>query len=427
MTKEPKPLAGAAKKTTDYVLAVFKLGNGLVSLMSGLLAAVLILYSGYVLYDSFSTEYWAKASAWDLLKYKPEIMDSGVPDEGAEKLAAINQDYRAWLTIHDTAIDYPVVQGTDDLYYASHDVYGNVSLTGAIYLAAGNSGDFSDTYNLVYGHHMDNGAMFGALDQFLDAAYFKAHQTGVVVAGNRAYDVTLFAAVSTDAYESQIYSVGNRADQVISFLTGDRDRDAGLGTKVMVYDAKAADGAKKIIALSTCANATTNGRLVLFGRMDDHEVKPVILTVHYMDGQDHAFPDVQVEYRPGSNFRITSPQRPGYRVDVRIVRGTIWEDLELVVTYTPIPQKLVVRYQYLDGKQAAKTYSGTKLTGEEYNVSSPSIPGYVPMRVKVAGTMPGRSVEYTVIYVPEGWTVFDDPETPLGLETTYLQVGICYE
>ena len=49
------------------------------------------------------------------------------------------------------------------------------------------------------------------------------------------------------------------------------------------------------------------------------------------------------------------------------------------------------------------------------------------MRVKVAGTMPGRSVEYTVIYVPEGWTVFDDPETPLGLETTYLQVGICYE
>ena len=30
-------------------------------------------------------------------------------------------------------------------------------------LAAGNSPDFSDDYNLVYGHHMDNGAMFGGL------------------------------------------------------------------------------------------------------------------------------------------------------------------------------------------------------------------------------------------------------------------------
>ncbi len=264
--KNPTPTGGAAKKTVDAVLTALKIGNGLVSLMAGLLASVLILYSGYVLYDSFATEYGAYTSSWDLLKYKPAVLDEK-PSEGEDKLAEINEDYRAWLTVYDTTIDYPVVQGPDDLYYASHDIYRNSSLTGAIYLAAGNDGSFSDSYNLLYGHHMDNGAMFGSLDRFMDEAYFKAHQTGIVVTKSGIYDISFFAAVSTDAYEWEIYRAGNRAGEVLSFLTGDRSKDVGLGTEILVYDQEAAKGASKIIALSTCADAQTNGRLVVFGKM----------------------------------------------------------------------------------------------------------------------------------------------------------------
>ena len=265
--KNPTPTAGATKKTVDGVLTALKIGNSAVSLLAGLLAAVLILYSGYVLYDSFSTEYQAYSSAWDLLKYKPVVAEAGEPTDGAAALAAINKDYRAWLTIYDTTIDYPVVQGENDLYYASHDVYQNVSLTGAIYLAAGNSPDLSDSYNLVYGHHMDNGAMFGSLDKFMTEQYFRERREGLVVAGNAVYDVTLFAAIRTDAYESKVYFVGNRAGEVLSFLTGSRDQDVGVGTKVLIFDSEAAKDAEKIIALSTCADAETNGRLVVFGKM----------------------------------------------------------------------------------------------------------------------------------------------------------------
>lgn len=53
--------------------------------MSGLLAAVLILYSGYVLFDTFSTSYRAYTSSWDLLRYKPEISDYGVEPSGERK------------------------------------------------------------------------------------------------------------------------------------------------------------------------------------------------------------------------------------------------------------------------------------------------------------------------------------------------------
>ena len=427
--QNPVKTAGATRKTVDAVVAMCKVGNGLVSLMSGLLASVLILYSSYVLYDSFATEYRAKSSAWDLLRYKPSVMEAGSPNEGADQLAAINKDYRAWLTLYDTTIDYPVVQGEDDLYYASHDVYGNVALTGSIYLAAGNSKDLSDSYNLIYGHHMDNGAMFGALDKYMDSGYFKQHQSGIVIVGNKAYDVTLFAAVTTDAYEQRVYSVGNRAADVMDFLTGDRSGDTGVGTVVKVFDQEAAKGATKILALSTCADAQTNGRLVIFGKMEPHEIDPVTLTVHYYKGTgtEKIRPTVQAVHQPGDQYYVVSPKIPGYEVDIEIVRGTIREDMVIIVRYKPVPQKLTIRYVFLDGTKAAETYSGTVLTGEQYSIESPNIPGYVALKIRIAGTNPGRDEQYTVLYVPEGMTVVPDPDTPTGLDTTYLQIGICYE
>ena len=426
--QHPVRAAGAARESVDAVVAVFKIGSGLVSLLSGGLATVLILYSGYVLYDSFATEYSAKLSALDLLRYKPEVMSNGsAPGQGAEELAAINPDYRAWLTLNDTTIDYPIVQGVDDLHYASHDVYGNVSLTGAIYLAAGNKGDFSDSYNLIYGHHMDNGAMFGSLDKYMEEDYFKRHQTGTVVVGQDIYDVTLFAAVTTDAYEHRIYTVGNRAGDVMNFLKGDRSGDTGVGTVIKVFDEEAAKDTVKIAALSTCADAQTSGRLVVFGKMVLREIEPVTLTVIYLQGEESILPTIQILYKPGDDYYVVSPEIPGYEVDIEIVKGTIWTDMTVIVRYKPLPQKLIIRYIYPDGKKAAETYEKTVLTGEEYDVPSPEIKGYTAIKIRITGVNPGRDEEYTVLYVPEGTKVQPDHDTALGLETTYLQIGVCFE
>ena len=40
---------------------------------------------------------------------------------------------------------------------------------------------FSDCYNLLYGHHMDNGGMFGDLDKYKDADFFDGHITGTLL------------------------------------------------------------------------------------------------------------------------------------------------------------------------------------------------------------------------------------------------------
>ena len=241
-----------------FLFVAGAVGSKIVSLLTGALATVLIVYSGYVLYHTFYTQNQAFNASWDVQQYKPPIIADET--ESNPDLSSVNPDYRAWLTMYGTNIDHPVVQGPDELYYASHDVFGEVSLSGSIYLSAGNTPDLSDQYNLIYGHHMDNGAMFGGLDEYLDEDYILAHKTGMLISPDTRYPLEVFAVILTDAYESQIYTTGPQrtVDEILYFLTHPTDN-----TTVTYYDANAASQAWKITALSTCASASTNGRLVV--------------------------------------------------------------------------------------------------------------------------------------------------------------------
>ena len=417
----------AAAKNTDGVLRALKIGNSLVSLMAGLLATVLILYSGYVLYDSFATEYGAYTSSWDLLKYKPDEA-SAQPIDGSRSLEEINADYRAWLSISNSAIDYPVVQGADNLYYAAHDVYRNSSLTGAIYLDAMNDPDFRDSYSVIYGHHMDNGAMFGALDKFRNEDYFRSHQHGLLTTRDgRKLRLKVFAVATTDAYESQIYTVGNRAKEVKAFLTGKRSGDIGVGTTVLLYDSSSAGKGKQVVALSTCEDAATNGRLDVFAVVEEDQ-PPVTLTVHYeLEDGTEVFPTEVYVYETGGTYYVVAPQIPGYTPSLQTLQGTITEDTEYTVIYTPNEYTLTIHYCFLDGTEASGTYQTTIQAGAVYDVESPEIPGYIAIRIRISGTNPGRDEEYTVLYIPEGAGVIPPEEGPLYPGVTQIHMGICFE
>ena len=407
--------SGAARKIAAGFLAA---GNGVVSVVAGAVASAMILYSGYAMYDSFSTQQQAYNSNRELLKYKDATLKA---NEDGTSLQTLVRDYRAWLTIDDSNIDYPVVQGADDLYYASHDVYQNVSLTGAIYLAAGNSRDLSDTYQVIYGHHMDNGAMFGALDQFKNRGYFDAHRNGSITAGDTTYGLTVFAVAETDAYEQQIYTVGNRAAEVRAFLTGDRSHDTGLGTKVLILDRKTADTADRIVALSTCDNAETNGRLVVFAKM----IAP--------EATDTPEPTVTPTATPAETPTLTpeATETPTPSVSPTPTR-TPERTTTPVPTATPYagPVRLEIRYEFLNGNMAAPTYLEELMPGDDYYRLNPDIPGYVTARIAVQGTIGNRDLVIVVLYLPrelalQGNTIsIDEYEVPLGMDNLHAQMGV---
>lgn len=235
-------------------------GNVILSFAAALMILLMFLYGGYSLWDT-SMVYRGAFASGDLLKFKPSA-EGGEDNPTLSELQAINPDVRGWLTIDDTHIDYPVVQGETDMDYINKDVYGEFALSGAIFLSCLNSPDFSDSYNLVYGHHMDNGGMFGDVVEFTDGKYFEAHQAGNLFLPGSTYQITLFACVETDAYDPVIYSPQNQENGNIGNLLEYVEKEA-----VQYRDI----GMKKddrIIGLSTCAEAETNGRVVVFGRLD---------------------------------------------------------------------------------------------------------------------------------------------------------------
>ena len=157
-------------------------------------------YGGFSLWHNWVIDHVAFGT--DMLSFKPTEEDSLTLQE----LMALNPDVRGWITIDGTHIDYPLVQGQYDYEYLNKDPLGNYSLSGSIFMSTTNAPDFSDPYTLIYGHHMDNGAMFGDIDLFEKRSFFEEHSTGTLYTKDRTYKVEIFSCVFTDAYDSNIYS-----------------------------------------------------------------------------------------------------------------------------------------------------------------------------------------------------------------------------
>ena len=429
--QSPQPHLASAVSDVNAVLShVVTAGNSLLSLLSGLLAAALILYSSVVLYDTFYTENSAANTPYALLKYKPSVLiDNGVsPSAGGEVLSAINPDYRAWLTMFDTNIDYPIMQGIDDVYYASHDVYGQVSLTGSIYLAAGNTGDCSDSYNLIYGHHMDNKAMFGGLDDFREESYFNSHREGTLVTQSGVYDLYTFAVIDTDAYVDEVYEVGDRMDEVLAFLRA-RAESPDDKTHVRILDESVLEGAERIVALSTCADAETYGRLVVFATMTRRNLLTLDAEGYegVFDNESHGPDRVEVNYTEGTSFSYSTDNGATWTEGLPSVKdvgevqvllraenpiyGTATAAVTLKVT--PKPLTIKVRDEFKVWGTPDPEWSIEPIEG----ILDGFVPSYTIHRtnsdVEDAGTYPGVLVaegetlqgNYSISFVPGDFTI----------------------
>lgn len=242
----------------DAAVRAARIGNRILSFIAAVMIMLMFLYGSYSLWDSYRINRGAFLTE-KLLKYKP----AGDSEESLslEELMAINPDTRGWLTVDDTHIDYPVVQGETDMEYINKDVFGEFALSGSIFLSCLNSPDFSDSYNLLYGHHMDNGGMFGDVLEFADGDYFEEHQTGTLYMTHKTYHISLFACMKADAYDRLIYSPGPDYDlqELLDYLKDSSVQYRDLGVT--------ADD--QIIGLSTCVDAETNGRAILFGRLEE--------------------------------------------------------------------------------------------------------------------------------------------------------------
>ena len=236
-----------------------RVGNRILSIMAGILILLMLSYGMYSLWDTYKI-YANSFADEELLKFRPT--DDGEDNPTLKDLKKLNPDVKAWIQVPKTNIDYPVVQGQDDMEYINKNVYGEFELSGAIFLSCLNKDDFSDPYNLVYGHNMKNGGMFADVADFTNKEYFETHQKGKLYLTDATRKIRFFACMKVTAADAKIYHPDgyrkeNLKDQV----------DYIQANAVQYRDVNVADE-NSLIALSTCSEAETNGRVVLIGKLE---------------------------------------------------------------------------------------------------------------------------------------------------------------
>ena len=91
-------------------------------------------------------------------------------------LLAENGDVAGWIRIEGLPVDYPVLcSPSEPDFYLDHGFDKAPSAYGMIYMEAVCAAKEECKNVLLYGHHMKNGAMFGALDQYLSPEFGRAH------------------------------------------------------------------------------------------------------------------------------------------------------------------------------------------------------------------------------------------------------------
>ena len=259
----PKHLKPATECSVDRssLLLAARLARGADRILTGLLIVLLTIILAYACFALWDTWRIYNGAGVDesLLQYKPELnADNG---DSFEELMALNPDVCAWLSIEGTHIDYPVVQGTDNVTYVNTDVYGAFSLSGSIFLDYRNASDFTDSYSLIYGHHMDGEVMFGELAYFLEQAYFEEYATGLLYLPERTCRIEWFASFQTDAYDERVFTPGNLSDSQQTVLL------EWVRENALQYREIGVTEQDQLLALSTCSDASTNARTILLGRL----------------------------------------------------------------------------------------------------------------------------------------------------------------
>ena len=234
-----------------------KIINSIVSNALLVIVVALVTFAGYALWDSKQVYKAADKANYEV--YKPQAEDEG---KTFRELTIINPEVIAWLDVYGTNIDYPVTQGNDNYKYVNTSAAGIYSLSGAIFLDASNSRDFSDYNSILYGHHMDKNVMFGEIGGFSDKNVFDSHRYGNLYFEEKDQGIEFFAFLHADAYDRSVFFPNVGLEKHQSYLKNIIEN----ALHIRDVELTAAD---RIILLTTCSVFSTNGRDILVGKITE--------------------------------------------------------------------------------------------------------------------------------------------------------------
>ncbi len=173
-----------------------------------------------------------------------------------------NPDIIGWIYFGEgNVIDYPILYAEDNATYLRKDLYGDYSISGSVFLEAGNNPDFSDKHSILYGHNMKNRTMFGSLRNYKsDESYYQKYPDFTILTPTKAYHYRIFSYHDVSETDT-VYTIGYAETDTFQDFIDDLVKKSYLDTGIHPQKTD------QIMTLSTCS--TKGKRFVLHAVLED--------------------------------------------------------------------------------------------------------------------------------------------------------------
>ena len=201
------------------------------------------------------------------------IENTEEPNEETERMLQVKQlqeqntDIVGWLEIENTNINYPILQGTDNSYYMTHNYKKENSKNGSIFLDANYNWNIPSNNLLIYGHNLGNGMMFQELLKYEKESFYQEHP---IIRFTTTEEDAQYEIISV--FKSRVYHKSEKnVFRYYFFLNNESEEEYNQFVKnaknasLYPIDATANYG-EQLITLSTCSYYVEDGRFAVVGR-----------------------------------------------------------------------------------------------------------------------------------------------------------------
>ena len=184
-----------------------------------------------------------------------------------QKLQEENSDIVGWLEIEGTSINYPVLQGTDNEYYMTHNYKKQKSKNGSIFLTKDYDWSIPSSNLLMYGHNLNNGTMFQELLKYAKEEFYKEHPIIRFTTNKEDAEYEIISVFKSRVY----YKTEKNVFRYYFFVNANSEAEYNEfvqnAKKASIYDIdKTAKFGDQLITLSTCSYHVEDGRFAVVGR-----------------------------------------------------------------------------------------------------------------------------------------------------------------
>lgn len=182
-----------------------------------------------------------------------------------DSLIAVNPDIRGWISIPDTGLSLPVLQGKDNEFYLTHDFYGEYDRHGSIFIDCKTDVGIEQSNTVLYGHHMRDGSMFGLLENYAQEDFYRKNPffSFDLIGEERTYQILAVVKCSLAAGENDFryydYKIISEEENFWQYYNSIK--------ALSLYDIPVtASYGDELVTLCTCDYSVQDGRLLIIGK-----------------------------------------------------------------------------------------------------------------------------------------------------------------